>query len=75
MSRKSLQTRGPLLTADAIFIKRKRLQKERLEAIKKALKALDSQPRKAKNEFHEAGVAACRTNREMQKQAKEYQRQ
>jgi hypothetical protein len=74
-SRKSLQTGGPLLAADAIHIKHKRLQKERLEAIKKAQKALDSQLRKAKNEYHKARVAARRTNRERRKQAEEYQRQ
>jgi hypothetical protein len=68
-SRKSLQTGGPLLAADAIRMKHKRLQKERFEAIKKAQKALDYQLRKAKNEYHKAGVAARRTNRERRKQA------
>jgi hypothetical protein len=41
-SRKSLQTRGPLLASDAIRIRREKLQKEKADAVKKAQKALDS---------------------------------
>ena len=56
-------------------MRRKKLQKEKANIVKKAQKALDSQLRKAKKELYDTRVAARRTDRERRKLADEFRNQ